>query len=142
MGCEQSSFFFITIKCEVRGGNQLCHAGRADAVLAAARFYHDKLKWRCRLMLLMPDHVHAIIAFPGKASMRGIVGNWKRFLTTHEKTNWQDDFFDRRLRNRHEELETIDYILKNPVRQGLCERVETWPWVYRPVDRPPPIVGE
>jgi putative transposase len=139
---QEGSFFFITIKCEVRGQNQLCHAGRGDAILAAAGFYHEQLKWHCRLMLLMPDHVHAIIAFPNSEGMKRIIGHWKRFLNTHEKTMWQDDFFDHRLRNRHEETEKIDYILNNPVRQGLCERIEDWPWIFRPADRPPPLLGD
>ena len=26
----------------------------------------------------------------------------------------------------------------NPVRRGLCERAEVWPWIYQPKDRPPP----
>lgn len=105
---EDGSYFFITIKCEPRGRNQLCHAGRANAVLSAARFYHEQLKWHCRLLLLMPDHVHGIIAFPSNAGVKRIVGNWKRYLNTHEGFTWQDDFFDHRLRNRHEETEKID----------------------------------
>jgi hypothetical protein len=27
----------------------------------------------------------------------------------------------------------------NPVRRGLCERIEDWPWIYRPNHRPPPL---
>jgi hypothetical protein len=29
----------------------------------------------------------------------------------------------------------------NPVRRGLCERAEDWPWVYRPNDRQSPKLG-
>lgn len=50
-------------------------------------------------------------------------------------------FFDHRLRNFRDEDEKISYILMNPVRQGLCERAEDWPWVYRPADRLSPISG-
>jgi REP-associated tyrosine transposase len=47
--------------------------------------------------------------------------------------NWQRVFFD------HRELEEkTSYVLMNPVRKGLCEAAEDWPWVYRPNDRPPP----
>jgi len=27
------------------------------------------------------------------------------------------------------------YVLMNPVRWGLCERPEDWPWIFRPRDR-------
>jgi putative transposase len=136
----EGSFFFITINCESRGRNQLCRAGVGDAVLAAAAHNHDKLAWHCRLMLLMPDHLHAILAFPRGPGMKKAVANWKHFLATRQKIDWQRDFFDHRLRTRHEEQKKISYILMNPVRRGLCERVQDWPWIYRPNDRLPPAL--
>ena len=137
----EGSFFFLTINCAQRDSNQICRAGVGDAVLAAAAHNHGKLAWHCRLMLLMPDHLHAIVAFPQEPGMRKTVTNWKRFLATHEKIDWQRDFFDHRLRDQHEEQEKISYILHNPVRRGLCERPGDWPWIYRPQDRLPPVLG-
>ena len=55
--------------------------------------------------------------------------------------NWQRDFFDHRLRDHHELEEKTSYIVMNPVRKGLCERSEDWVWVYRPNDRPLPVLG-
>lgn len=123
------SFFFITINCAERGRNQLCIAGLGDKVLAAAAYQHDRLHWHCRLLLLMPDHLHAVIAFPDHAGMRRIMKNWKHYLAGELGTEWQRDFFDHRLRNQQEEREKIEYILMNPVRKGLCERAEEWPWI-------------
>jgi hypothetical protein len=62
-------------------------------------------------------------------------------VATHQRVEWQRDFFDRRLRNADELQEKTSYILLNPVRKGLCERIEDWIWVYRPNDRPPPMLG-
>jgi REP element-mobilizing transposase RayT len=137
---EDGSFFFITINCEPRERNHLARAGVGDAVLAAAAYYHEHLRWYCRLMVLMPDHLHGVIAFPREPGMKLTIEQWKRYLSRNQKINWQRDFFDHRLRDHHELLEKIDYILKNPVRKGSCERVEDWPWVYRPNDRPPPLL--
>jgi putative transposase len=117
--------------------NQLCRKDTGQAVLAAAAHNHKALIWHCRLMLLMPGHFHAIIAFPREAGMKTAVTNWKRFLARNEKIVWQRDFFDHRLRDHHEEAEKISYILMNPVRRGLCKRVEDWSWIYRPNDRIP-----
>ncbi len=137
------SWFFITINCQPPGRNHLCQADTGDAVLAAVRHNHGKLIWYCRLCLLMPDHLHAILAFgcqPGM-EMQASVKNWKRYVARHHGIAWQRDFFDHRLRDQQELAEKTDYILMNPVRKGLCERAEDWVWVYRPNDRPPPTLG-
>jgi hypothetical protein len=83
----------------------------------------------------MPDHLHGIIAFPREPGMKATMTRWKHFLASHQKIEWQRDFFDHRLRDHHELEEKASYILLNPVRWGLSERAEDWPWVYRPKDR-------
>jgi len=137
----EGSWFFITINCVPRGANQLCRAGVGDAVLAAMRSNHGKLAWHCRLCLLMPDHLHAILAFPPEPGMTATIKNWKKYLAVTEGMKWQRDFFDHRLRDPHELEEKASYILMNPVRKGLCERMEDWPWVCQPNDRLPPQLG-
>jgi len=92
-------------------------------------------------MLLMPDHLHAVLAFPPAPGMKKSVENWKHYLATHQKIDWQRDFFDHRLRNHLELEKKISYILMNPERRGLCERAGDWPWIYRRVDRSPPTAG-
>jgi putative transposase len=134
----EGSWFFITIKCVPQGKNQLCQANIGDGVLAAMAYNHDKLVWHCRLCLLMPDHLHAIIAFPCRPGMKMIISNWKKFVAGTLGVDWQRDFFDHRLRDHHELQEKTSYILMNPVRKGLCERAEDWVWIYRPETRTPP----
>jgi hypothetical protein len=85
----------------------------------------------------MPDHLHAIIAFPRELGMATTVKNWKKFVAGKHGVDWQRDFFDHRLRDHHELEEKTSYILMNPVRKGLCQRAEDWMWIYRPNDRPP-----
>ena len=82
-------------------------------------------------MLLMPDHLHAIIGFPVCPGMKRVVTNWKRYIATRTGVAWQRDFFDHRLRNLHELIEKTSYIEQNPVRRNLSRRVEDWPWIYR-----------
>jgi len=134
----EGSWFFITIKCVPPGKNQLCRADTGEAVLAAMRFNHEKFVWHCRLCLLMPDHLHGVLAFPREPGMETAIKNWKKFVATKHGVKWQRDFFDHRLRNDQELQEKTSYILMNPVRKGLCKRAEDWVWVYRPSDRLPP----
>jgi mono/diheme cytochrome c family protein len=75
----------------------------------------------------MPDHLHALISFPYEQPMKQIVADWKRFLATKLKIEWQRDFFDHRLRKEESYREKADYILANPVRAGLITRREEWP---------------
>jgi putative transposase len=49
---------------------------------------------------LMPDHLHAIIAFPREPGMQTTVRNWKKFVAKKYGVDWQRDFFDHRLRDR------------------------------------------
>jgi hypothetical protein len=90
-----------------------------DAVPAAMKFNHERFIWHCRLCLLMPDHLHAIIAFPREPGMATTVKNWKKFVAGKYGVYWQRDFFDHWLRDHHELGEKTSYILMNPVRKGL-----------------------
>ena len=137
----EGSWFFITINCQDQGRNQLCRAGVGDAVIAAMSHNHSQGVWHCRLALLMPDHLHAILAFPPEPGMKSTLSNWKKFTAVKHGIRWQRDFFDHRLRSNEELSEKTDYILMNPVRKGLCERAGDWTWVYRPNDRVPPKTG-
>ena len=137
----EGSWFFITIKCVPPGRNQLCQAGVGEGIVAAMAHNHDKLVWYCRLCLLMPDHLHAILAFPREQGMQTVISNWKKFVAVRLGVEWQRDFFDHRLRDHHELAEKTSYVLMNPVRKGSCERAEDWVWVYRPNDRPPSLFG-
>jgi REP element-mobilizing transposase RayT len=110
------SYYFITINCDPRGKNHLCRVGIGDALLASATHYNQENIWRCRLLLLMPDHVHAIINFSMTRGLRRTIENWKRYFV---------------LRNAAQAEEKVRYIEMNPVRRGFCERAEDWRWVFR-----------
>jgi hypothetical protein len=43
---------------------------------------------------------------------------------------WQDERFDRVVRDEGEFLEKWQYIRNNPVKGGLAERPEDYPWLY------------
>ena len=121
------SRFHIRIRIE---GPQrpLTDAMLARALLKSARFYHEKRRWWAWLFLLMPDHIHAIASFPEHESMSQVVGDWKRFQERVHGINWQDNYFDHRLRSNDEFTQKCGYIKMNPVRRDLCKRPEDWPW--------------
>ncbi len=128
---EDGSLFFITVNCAERGREQLTQPQTANALLDAARFYHDQRKWHITLWLLMPDHFHAILSFPRDVVMAELFKHWKRYTARQLGIDWQDGFFDHRLRNAQEENAKHHYIRHNPVRKNLCTRPEDWPHQLR-----------
>lgn len=128
---EDGSLFFITVNCAERGREQLTLTQTAMALLDAARFYHDQRKWHIALWLLMPDHFHAILGFPRDVVMADLFKHCKRYTARQLGIDWQDGFFDHRLRNAQEENAKHHYIRHNPVRKHLCERPEDWPHQLR-----------
>ena len=70
--------------------------------------------------------------------MNQFMSDWKRFLTTTLKIEWQRDFFDHRLRKEESYLGKADYIRANPLRAGLVAASERWSlrfWQADPQDQ-------
>lgn len=104
----------------------------APALLGSVCFYEEKQRWHITLCLLMPDHLHAMLSFQRDHAMSEIIRNWKRFHARTNEIAWQEGYFDHRLRDdeRGEQLSAkLDYVRRNPVVAGLCERPEDWPWI-------------
>lgn len=85
-------------------------------------------------MLLMPDHLHALLSFPLPEDMRKVVAGFKEMVAKRIAIEWQRDFFDHRLRNDESFDEKVHYIRMNPVRKGLVAKPEEWPWIWLPDD--------
>ena len=92
--------------------------------------HYDKIsKWHAQLFMIMPDHVHALLAFPADSGMAATIGGWKRFHHSQNGIQWQDNFFDHRIRNQDEFDEKAAYIRRNTVVKGLCGAEDDWTWV-------------
>ena len=126
------SWFHIRIRMDCTSRRPLHDAELAQKLLDSVAFYHARRRWFAHLFLLMPDHAHALLAWPREASMSLTIGDWKRFHTSHADIAWQDGYFDHRIRNDSEFVEKATYIWRNPVVKGLCEEPESWPWVIEP----------
>ncbi|MDR8016878.1 REP-associated tyrosine transposase [Ectopseudomonas guguanensis] len=88
----------------------------------------ESLAW-----VLMPDHLHWLIALQhGSLSelMRRIKGrSAKRVNALYGRQGklWQDGFHDRALRREEDVLPAARYIVANPLRAGLVNRVGDYP---------------
>ena len=99
-----------------------------EKLFASVRNYHAQHKWSIPLLVLMPDHLHMLVRFGSEIGMKKTIQSWKRYTARHFAVKWQRDFFDHRLRSDENFDEKARYILDNPVRAGLIERSEDWPY--------------
>jgi REP element-mobilizing transposase RayT len=129
---RKKAIFFLTICCRQRGLNQLCSETVAVALFEAVAFRQRSGRWYVHLLLLMLDHLHALVSFPSEADMSKVVANFKELTAKRAGISWQRDFFDHRLRGRESLQEKWNYILMNPVRKGLVDHPEAWPYIWLP----------
>ena len=99
-----------------------------EALLHSAEHLHVRGKWEPLLMLAMPDHLHALVRIPRAQDIGKVIGWFKRTTSYAYPTKWQADGFDHRVRGQSEYLAKRTYILLNPVRAGMVERPEDWPY--------------
>ena len=85
--------------------------------------------------VVMPNHTHILFTpLPGWDLSR-IVHSWKSY-TAHKINKlfarsgklWQDEPFDRYIRDARHFDNALAYVENNPVKAGLCEKPEDWPW--------------
>jgi len=94
-----------------------------------ARIYHEQRRWHLKLLLLMPDHAHALFNVSGDVSLSALIRDYKRATTRISGVRWQRNFFDHRLRHTESAAQKYDYIRQNPVRAGLIVHEDSWPYV-------------
>ncbi len=96
--------------------------------------YREQKKYLLHEFVVMPNHFHLLVTPTSITLERGmqfIKGGFsfqakKRFGLTCEI--WQTSFYDRRVRDLQDYEHFRNYIHQNPVRCGLVQRAEDWPF--------------
>jgi putative transposase len=84
--------------------------------------------------VIMPDHLHLFVCGPDDFELGRWVGALKQHLakavgsTQPSRTIWQRGFFDHVLRSNESYGQKWSYVRENPVRAGLVEKAEDWPY--------------
>jgi len=91
---------------------------------------------RCRLLawVIMPNHVHVLVEI-WTTPLGKLVQCWKKLVTDFVNARlhrtgqwWQEDYFDRYMRDDAHFQKTVHYIEWNPVKAGLVKEPKEWPW--------------
>jgi REP-associated tyrosine transposase len=114
---------------------------RIAGLVSAALHFRDGRVYRLDAFTIMPNHVHCIF----QPMMRGIepysLSSIMHSLKRHtaRKANellnrcgkfWAHESFDHYIRDGVESRKIIAYVLQNPVKAGLAEHWQDWPWTY------------
>jgi REP element-mobilizing transposase RayT len=163
--------YFLTWRC-VPG--VLLTEEERDIVLAAIRHW-DTIRWDVFAAVVMPDHVHVLACPLPKGDGRWDLGELLHSVKSYSahqiarrattggtpvpppatpvpppasrrsSSIWQDERYDRWMRDEDEVVEKWDSIAGNPVKVGLVELPDQYQWLYQktggtpvPPSSPPP----
>ena len=128
---NQSIIIFLTV-C-VKGHRKLLAQDEVHELIVDCWGKADA--WMVGRYVLMTDHLHLFCAPATNPilPLRDWVFKWRGIATRQwpvasQKPIWQKDFFDRQLRRGQSYSEKWQYVLNNPVRAGLVEESEQWPY--------------
>lgn len=82
--------------------------------------------------VIMTDHLHSFVKGGPDFVLSRWVGGLKRAISVELGCRsgelWQPGFFDHVLRSEESYAQKWEYVLQNPVRAGLVEDPEEWPY--------------
>ena len=124
-------------KCRYRDAPlSLADARVAPILIDSILWHRDRGHAHLLAFVVMPDHVHWLFVLGEERSLDQVLHGfssvtWRRILgvcASHSPTIWEEEYHDHQLRTEERVWATIEYVHGNPVRKGLCERAEDWPW--------------
>ncbi len=110
--------------------------GSAFEACRAIHRYFLSSDAKCLAWVLMPDHAHWLIELGVTESLPDVVGTLKKAISTgvnRERQRggesvWQRGFHDRALRRDEDLLVAARYVVANPLRAGIVQRLGDYPW--------------
>ncbi len=97
--------------------------------------WFEGTRYRLHGYVVMNDHVHVMVEPVDDWQLKGILHSWKSFTANKFQrfygcrgAIWQDEYFDRLIRNEAEYREKRNYILNNPYTRW--PDIDAYPWVW------------
>jgi len=129
------SIHFVTTTTQIRGDvftdDRICRE-----VLELFEWYRNKFSVDCLGYVLMPDHLHAIlhqeqaeiVIPPLMQSFKKLTSRRCRPVRFPAATLWHSRYDDVPVPGTEAVRTKLEYIHANPIRRGLVERAEDYPW--------------
>jgi putative transposase len=128
------SSYFVTTKCSQN--RSLFDVTEIASVLLDTLFrYRDAGHYLLHEFVIMPDHLHLMITPNSTTSLEKAIqlikggSSYQIHKTRGQKMQiWQEGFYDWTIRDTSDWLTKTQYIHNNPVRAGLTQTPDDWPY--------------
>ena len=129
-------FYFLTTTAANRRKIFTRHE-RAIIVLDSIRWLNRSGRFAVDAAVVMPDHVH-LAGRLGERSLSSIMHTLKSYTSNQlvdlgvDAPVWQPGYHDHVLRDDEDYAVRVRYLVNNPIRAGLVERIEDYPFCILP----------
>jgi REP element-mobilizing transposase RayT len=109
-------------------------------VVHALRYQHQQQKVNSLAFVIMPDHIHWLFALQNDSSLAEVMRSVKgrsahkiqkirreRNEISSRQALWQKGYHDHALRKEEDLQQTARYIIANPIRAGIVNKVADYP---------------
>ena len=104
-------------------------------LVASALAHFEGRRYRLTAFVVMNDHVHALVSMMEPYRLEDVVHSWKSFTANRMQRDhgrrahvWQDEYFDRVVRDEKELMQKFDYIQHNPWTRWPKLEAYNWAW--------------
>ncbi|MDX1811665.1 MAG: transposase [Gammaproteobacteria bacterium] len=135
--------YFFTVNLHERKNNNLL-IQQIDLLREVIQRVKSKHPFTIHGWVVLPEHFHCILSLPENDSdfatrLRLIKSGFSKLVPNNEQLSesrlkrgergiWQRRYWDRMIRDQADFNAHMDYIHINPVKHGLVNRVQDWPY--------------
>lgn len=129
-------YFHVSARGVAAAGNVFVDDEDRETFIALMRQAARMHRWTCHAFCLMGTHYHLVLETRREGLSSGLHRlNWLYAMYFNRKRGrfghvFADRFSTRAIDSEQYLFEACEYVLLNPVKAGLCDNVEDWPWSY------------
>ncbi|RYD31982.1 MAG: hypothetical protein EOP87_13680 [Verrucomicrobiaceae bacterium] len=127
---EYHKLFSSRIDHHLDQGSGSCLLAKPEnsETVANAFAHFDRVRYLLHTWVIMPNHVHVLLSLDRNLDLGETVASWKRFTATRINRNegksgpvWQQDYFDRIVRDWDHFMNIARYIRRNPAKARITQ---------------------
>ena len=127
--------YFIT-KCTHEPKTVVLASPKIAKVVIDSLIWTTEQNWTTLCgFVIMPNHYHTVLGLGEKRTLSQVMESISKFtarqinkILGRERRFWEEGFYDHGIRDRADFDNILKYIHENPVRAGLVESPELWPY--------------
>lgn len=120
---------YITFSCHARAP-YLASPEAKQVFLKTLESVRRRYEFTVVGYVVMPEHVHLLLSEPPTKPLSVALAVVKRSVSARLPENpfWLPRYYDFNIFTRKKRIEKLRYIHRNPVRRGLVQKPEDYPW--------------